>query len=43
MHRTDDLIIVEFVDHGDQPTASAIDRVLVTSLFGRTLPLIRAN
>ena len=43
MHRTDDLIITEFVDHNDGPTADpdAIDRVLVTSLFGRTLPLIR--
>ena len=43
MHRTDDLIITEFVDHTDGPTADpdAIDRVLVTSLFGRTLPLIR--
>ena len=38
-----DLIITEFVDHNDRPTADpdAIDRVLVTSLFGRTLPLIR--
>jgi phenylacetate-CoA ligase len=43
MHRTDDLIITEFVDQNDRPTADpdAIDRVLVTSLFGRTLPLIR--
>ena len=43
MHMTDDLIITEFVDDKDQPTSDpdAIDRVLVTSLFGRTLPLIR--
>ncbi len=43
MHMTDDLIITEFVDDHDQPTqdADAINRVLVTSLFGRTLPLIR--
>jgi phenylacetate-coenzyme A ligase PaaK-like adenylate-forming protein len=43
MHRTDDLIITEFVDHNDRPTTDPdkIDRVLVTSLFGRTLPLIR--
>jgi phenylacetate-CoA ligase len=43
MHMTDDLIITEFVDDKDQPTTDpdAIDRVLVTSLFGRTLPLIR--
>jgi phenylacetate-coenzyme A ligase PaaK-like adenylate-forming protein len=43
MHRTDDLIITEYVDHNDRPTTDpdAIDRVLVTSLFGRTLPLIR--
>jgi phenylacetate-CoA ligase len=43
MHMTDDLIITEFVDDKDQPTRNpdAIDRVLVTSLFGRTLPLIR--
>jgi len=40
---TDDLIITEFVDDKNQPTRDpdAIDRVLVTSLFGRTLPLIR--
>ena len=43
MHMTDDLIITEFVDDKNQPTRDpdAIDRVLVTSLFGRTLPLIR--
>jgi phenylacetate-CoA ligase len=43
MHLTDDLIITEFVDEGNQPTRdpNAIDRILVTSLFGRTLPLIR--
>ncbi len=43
MHMTDDLIITEFVDDHDQPThdPDAISRVLVTSLFGRTLPLIR--
>lgn len=43
MHMTDDLIITEFVDEHDQPTrdSAAVDRVLVTSLFGRTLPLIR--
>jgi phenylacetate-coenzyme A ligase PaaK-like adenylate-forming protein len=43
MHLTEDLIITEFVDDKDRPTRDpdAIDRVLVTSLFGRTLPLIR--
>ena len=43
MHLTDDLIITEFVDEKNQPTRdpNAIDRILVTSLFGRTLPLIR--
>jgi phenylacetate-coenzyme A ligase PaaK-like adenylate-forming protein len=43
MHMSDDLIVTEFVDHNDKPTSDpdAIDRVLVTSLFGRTLPLIR--
>jgi phenylacetate-CoA ligase len=43
MHMTDDLIITEFVDDKNQPArdTDAIDRVLVTSLFGRTLPLIR--
>jgi phenylacetate-coenzyme A ligase PaaK-like adenylate-forming protein len=43
MHMTDDLVITEFVDSNNQPTSDpdAIDRVLVTSLFGRTLPLIR--
>jgi phenylacetate-coenzyme A ligase PaaK-like adenylate-forming protein len=40
---SDDLIITEFVDHDDKPASDpdAVDRVLVTSLFGRTLPLIR--
>ena len=43
MHLTDDLIITEFVDETNQPTRdpNEIDRILVTSLFGRTLPLIR--
>jgi phenylacetate-coenzyme A ligase PaaK-like adenylate-forming protein len=43
LHMTDDLIITEFVDDKNQSTQDpdAIDRVLVTSLFGRTLPLIR--
>ena len=43
MHMTDDLIITEFVDDKNQPArgAEAVARVLVTSLFGRTLPLIR--
>jgi len=43
MHMTDDLIITEFVDEKNQaaPDPNAIDRILVTSLFGRTLPLIR--
>ncbi len=43
LHRSDDLIITEFVDHNDRPTSDpeAIDHILVTSLFGRTLPLIR--
>jgi phenylacetate-coenzyme A ligase PaaK-like adenylate-forming protein len=43
MHLTDDLIITEFVDETNQPTRdpNEIDRILITSLFGRTLPLIR--
>ena len=43
MHMTDDLIITEFVDDQNRPARDpdAIARVLVTSLFGRTLPLIR--
>jgi phenylacetate-CoA ligase len=43
LHASDDLVITEFVDHDDRPTTNpdAIDRNLVTSLFGRTLPLIR--
>ena len=43
MHLTDDLIITEFVDGDNLPARDpdAIARVLVTSLFGRTLPLIR--
>jgi phenylacetate-coenzyme A ligase PaaK-like adenylate-forming protein len=43
LHRSDDLVITEFVDHDQRPTADpdAIDQILVTSLFGRTLPLIR--
>src|SRR4029453_7296831 len=43
MHKTDHLILTEFVDDRNEPAqdADAIDRVLVTSLFGRTLPLIR--
>ena len=43
LHRSDDLIITEFVDHNDRPATDpdAIDRILVTSLFGRTMPLIR--
>jgi len=43
LHRSDDLVITEFVDHDDRPTRDpdTIDRILVTSLFGRTLPLIR--
>ena len=43
LHMSDDLVITEFVDHDDRPTddPDRIDRVLVTSLFGRTLPLIR--
>jgi phenylacetate-coenzyme A ligase PaaK-like adenylate-forming protein len=43
MHMTDDLIITELVDDKNQPArdVEAVDRVLVTSLFGRTLPLIR--
>ena len=43
MHMSDDLVIIELVDHNDRPTSDpdAVDRVLVTSLFGRTLPLIR--
>jgi phenylacetate-coenzyme A ligase PaaK-like adenylate-forming protein len=40
LQRSDDLVITEFVDRGDKPTndPGAIDRILVTSLFGRTLP-----
>ena len=43
MHLTDDLIITEFVDDENRPARDpdAVARVLVTSLFGRTLPLIR--
>lgn len=43
LHMSDDLVITEFVDHLDRPVDDPddIDRVLVTSLFGRTLPLIR--
>ncbi|MGC1181209.1 MAG: hypothetical protein WA884_19870 [Methyloceanibacter sp.] len=43
LHMSDDLVITEFVDHEHRPTndPDAIDHVLVTSLFGRTLPLIR--
>ena len=43
LHASDDLMITEFVDQDDRPTTDpdAIDRILVTSLFGRTLPLIR--
>ena len=43
LHASDDLVITEFVDQDDRPTTNpdAIDRILVTSLFGRTLPLIR--
>ncbi|HUW74836.1 MAG TPA: hypothetical protein VMW05_12590 [Methyloceanibacter sp.] len=43
MHMTDDLIITELVDENDRPTRDPekTARVLVTSLFGRTLPLIR--
>ncbi len=43
LHRSDDLVITEYVDRDDKPTSDprAIDRILVTSLFGRTLPLIR--
>jgi phenylacetate-CoA ligase len=43
LHGTDDLVITELVDHNDQRASDpgAIDRILVTSLFGRTLPLIR--
>ncbi len=43
MHMSDDLVMTEFVDRDGRPTSDpdAIDHVLVTSLFGRTLPLIR--
>lgn len=43
MHLSEDLLITEFVDSSGQPTTDpdAIERVLLTSLFGRTLPLIR--
>jgi len=43
LHISDDLVITEFVDHDRRPARDpdAIDHVLVTSLFGRTLPLIR--
>ena len=45
LHRSDDLIITEFVDHNDRPATDpdAIDRILVTSLFGRTMPLIATS
>lgn len=43
MHWSDDLAITELVDHDNRPTTDPdrIDKVLVTSLFCRTMPMIR--
>ncbi|MEH6545318.1 MAG: hypothetical protein V7701_02745 [Sneathiella sp.] len=43
MHMTDDMVICEFVDHDNQPTEDPdkIDKILATSLFGTSLPMIR--
>lgn len=43
LHLTDDLIITEFVDHDNVPVndPEAVEKVLVTSLYNRTMPLIR--
>jgi phenylacetate-CoA ligase len=43
LHLYEDLLIVEVVDAGNRPVPSGVfgERLLVTVLFGRTLPLIR--
>jgi len=43
MHLSDDMIICEFVDHDNQATddPEKIDKVLATSLFNTSLPMIR--
>ncbi|USG61518.1 hypothetical protein NBZ79_00820 [Sneathiella marina] len=43
MHMTDDMVICEFVDHDNRPTDNPdeIDKILATSLFGTSLPMIR--
>jgi len=43
MHWSDDLAICEIVDENNQPTTdpARIEKLLVTSLFCRTLPMIR--
>lgn len=43
LHMFEDLVIVEVVDHNYQPVPPGTpgDRVLLTVLFGRTMPLLR--
>jgi len=43
MHMTDDMVICEFADQDNQPTddPDKIDKILATSLFGTSLPMIR--
>lgn len=43
LHVFEDLVIVEVVDHNYQPVLPGTpgDRVLLTALFGRTMPLLR--
>lgn len=43
MHMTDDMVICEFVDHDNQATddPEKIEKILATSLFGTSLPMIR--
>ncbi|MEM8853056.1 MAG: phenylacetate--CoA ligase family protein [Pseudomonadota bacterium] len=43
LHLTDDLIITEFVDGDGAPVSDpeAVEKVLVTSLYNRAMPLIR--
>jgi phenylacetate-CoA ligase len=43
MHLSDDMVICEFVDHHNQATTDPdrIEKILATSLFNTTLPMIR--
>ena len=43
MHMSDDMIFWGFVDHENQPTddPDKIDKIIATSLFGTSLPIIR--